>query len=94
MKDGLDGDQQQLQEELDQCRLQGKLVLGRVREAERDMKRGAFAKVDIEDALSRTTRDPSASLDLPVKAKKRKEFTAAIGSAEAADSRSIEYRVA
>jgi hypothetical protein len=49
------------------------------------MKRGAFAKVDIEDALSRTTRDPSASLDLPVKAKKRKEFTA-VSNAEAAGS--------
>jgi hypothetical protein len=40
------------------------------------MKRGAFAKVDIEDVLSRTTRDTSASLDLPVKAKKRKKTTA------------------
>jgi hypothetical protein len=40
------------------------------------MKRGTFAKFDIEDALSKTTRDPSASLDLPVKAKKRKEIPA------------------
>jgi hypothetical protein len=34
LKDGLDGDQQQLQGGLDQCRLQGKLALGRSREAE------------------------------------------------------------
>ena len=48
LKDGLDGDQQQLQKELDHCRLQGKLTLGRVRAAERAMKRGAFVKVDID----------------------------------------------
>jgi hypothetical protein len=35
--EGLDSDQQQLQEELDQCGLQGKLPLGRVREAKRAM---------------------------------------------------------
>jgi hypothetical protein len=75
--------------EQDHCRLQGKLTLGRIQEAERAMKRGAFAKVDIEDALSRTTRDPSAGLDLPVKAKKRKEITA-VSSAEAAGSSSTE----
>jgi hypothetical protein len=52
------------------------------------MKRGAFVKVDIEVGVSRTKRDPSASLDLPVKAKKRKEMTA-VSSAEAAGSSSI-----
>jgi hypothetical protein len=86
LKDGLDGDQQQLQKELGHCRLQGKLTLGRAREAERAMKRGAFAKFDIEDALSKTTRD--ASLDLPVKAKKRKEIPA-VSNAGAAGSSSI-----
>ena len=30
LKDGLEGDDKQLQEELDQCRLQGKLALGRL----------------------------------------------------------------
>jgi hypothetical protein len=57
------------------------------------MKRGAFAKfakVDIEDALPRTTRDPSASLDLPVKAKKRKEITAVSNTEAAGSSNSIE----
>jgi hypothetical protein len=88
LKDGLGGDSQQLQKELDHCRLQGKLTLGRVRAAERAMKRGAFVKVDIEVALSRTKRDPSVSLDLPVKAKKRKEITA-VSNAEAAGSSSI-----
>jgi hypothetical protein len=72
LKDGLDGDQQQLQKELDHCRLQGKLKLGKParEQAERALRRGAFAKFDIEDALLQTKRDPSASLDLPVKAKK------------------------
>jgi hypothetical protein len=54
------------------------------------MKRGAFAKVDIEDALSRTTRDPSASLDLPVKAKKRKTNTAISNTEAAGSSNSME----
>ena len=87
LKDGLDGDQQQLQKELDHCRLQGKLTLGRVRAAERAMKRGAFVKVDIEVGVSRTKRDPSAGLDLPVKATKRKEIPAASnGGAETSSS--------
>jgi hypothetical protein len=97
----MDGNQQQLQKELGRCRLQGKLTLGRAREAERAMKIGAFAKFDIEDALSKTTRDPSdlvtrilsgASLDLPVKAKKRKEIPA-VSNARAAvsSSSSIAY---
>jgi hypothetical protein len=90
LKDGLDGDQQQLQKELDHCRLQGKLTLtlGRARSAERAMKRGAFAKFDIEDALSKTKRNPSASSDLPVKAKKRKEIPA-VSNAGAAVSSTI-----
>ena len=87
LKDGLGGDQQQLQKELDHCRLQGKLTLGRVRAAERAMKRGAFVKVDIEVGVSRTKRDPSAGLDLPVKATKRKEIPAASnGGAETSSS--------
>ena len=85
----MDGDQQQLQKELDHCRLQGKLTLGRVRAAERAMKRGAFVKVDIEVGVSRTKRDPSAGLDLPVKAKKRKEIPTAVSSGGAETSSSI-----
>jgi hypothetical protein len=79
----------QLQEELDQCRLQVKLTLGRFRGAKAATKRGAFAKVDVEDALLKTTRDPSKSLGLVVNKKKRKAITA-IGNAEAVDSSSIE----
>jgi hypothetical protein len=45
--------------------------VGGAREAERAMKRGAFAKFDIEDALSKTKRDPSASLDLPARSAKK-----------------------
>jgi hypothetical protein len=56
------------------------------------MKRGAFVKgvpkVDIEVGVSRTKRDPSASLDLPVKAKKRKEIPA-VSNGGAAVSSSI-----
>jgi hypothetical protein len=45
-------------------------------------------KVDIEVGVSRTKRDPSASLDLPVKAKKRKEIPA-VSNGEAEISSSI-----
>ena len=89
MKAGVDGDQKQLQEELDHCRLKVKLSLERFYAAEAAMKKGAFAKVDIEEALSKTTRDPSASLSLPVKKLKRIEFSA-ISNTEAEDSSSIE----
>ena len=92
LKDGLDGDQQQLQKELDHCRLQGKLKLGKAREAERAMRRGAFAKFDIEDALLQTKRDPSACLDLPVKAKKRKEIPAVSNAGAEASSSTEQHR--
>jgi hypothetical protein len=42
------------------------------------MKRCAFAKVGVEDALSKTTRDPSKSLGLVANKKKREEITATI----------------
>ena len=45
-------------------------------------------KVDIEVGVSRTKRDTSASLDLPVKAKKRKEIPA-VSNGEAELSSSI-----
>ena len=45
LKDGVDGDQKQLQEELDHCRIQVKLPLERFYAAETAMKKGAFAKV-------------------------------------------------
>ena len=89
LKAGVDGDQKQLQEELDHCRLKVKLSLERFYAAEAAMKKGAFAKVDIEEALSKTTRDPSASLSLPVKKLKRIEFSA-ISNIEAEGSSSIE----
>ena len=89
LKAGVDGDQKQLQEELDHCRLKVKLSLERFYAAEAAMKKGAFAKVDIEEALSKTTRDPSTSLSLPVKKLKRIEFSA-ISNTEAEDSSSIE----
>jgi hypothetical protein len=54
------------------------------------MERGAFAKADVEEALKKKTmRDPSASLDLPAKKLKRKEFSA-ISNTEAEDSSSTE----
>ena len=89
LKDGVDGDQKQLQEELDHCRIQVKLSLERFYAAETAMKKGAFAKVDIEEALKKTTRDPSAGLSLPVKKLKRIEFSA-ISNTEAEGSSSIE----
>ena len=85
----MDGDQKQLQEELDHCRIQVKLSLEKFYAAETAMKKGAFAKVDIEEALKKTTRDPSASLSLLVKKLKRIEFSA-ISNTEAEGSSSIE----
>jgi hypothetical protein len=61
LKDGLEGDDKQLQEELwisADCKGSshhyGK---GYLSSRGRAMKRGAFAKADIEEALSNTTRD-------------------------------------
>ena len=85
----MDGDQKQLQEELDHYRTQVELPLERFYAAETAMKKGAFAKVDIEEALKKTTRDPSASLSLPVKKLKRIEFCA-ISNTEAEGSGIIE----
>jgi hypothetical protein len=44
LKDGLEGDEQQLQEELDQCRLRGELLLRRSRAAETAIKKGRVRK--------------------------------------------------
>ena len=63
-----------------------KLSLERFYAAEAAMKKGAFAKVDIEEALTKSTRDPSASLSLPVKQLKRIEFNA-ISNIEAEGSK-------
>jgi hypothetical protein len=68
LKDGLDG------EKLDHCRLQGKLELGRAREAERAMKRGAFAKFDIEDALSKRNEIQVQAWICQSKRRSAKEF--------------------
>ena len=89
LKDGVDGDQKQLQEELEYCRPQVKLSLARFYAAEAAMKRGAFAKVDVEEALKKTTRDPSASLGLPAKKLKHIEL-GAISNTKAEESSSIE----
>jgi hypothetical protein len=58
----LDGDQDLLQEELDLMRRHSAMSLERFRAIEDEMKRGAFALVDEEEALSKAKRNSSVSL--------------------------------
>ena len=72
----LDGDQDLLQKELDLMRKHSAISLERFRAIESEMKRGAFALVNEEDALSKAKRDSSKSLMSLVERKQRTKVVA------------------
>jgi hypothetical protein len=59
------------QKELDLMRKHSAISLGRFRGIESEMKRGAFALVDKEEALAKAKRDRSSGLVLLVERKER-----------------------
>ena len=71
LRGDLDGDQDLLQEELDLMRKHSAMSLERFRAIEDEMKRGAFALVDEEEALSKAKRNSSVSLISLVQRKQR-----------------------
>jgi hypothetical protein len=72
----LEGDQELLQKELDLMRKHSAISLERFRGIEREMKIGAFALVDKEEALAKAKRDPSSSLMSLVERKERTKVAA------------------
>jgi hypothetical protein len=70
------GDQDLLQEELDLMKKHSAMSLERFRATEDEMKRGAFALVDEEEALSKAKRNSSASLISLVQRKQRTKVVA------------------
>jgi hypothetical protein len=62
LRGDLDGDQDLLQGELNLTRKHSAMSLERFRAIEDEMKRGAFALVDEEEALSKAKRNSSVSL--------------------------------
>jgi hypothetical protein len=76
LRGDLGGDQDLLQEELDLMRKHSAMSLERFWAIENEMKRGAFALVDAEEALSKAKRNASVGLISLVQRKHRTKAVA------------------
>jgi hypothetical protein len=82
LREGIVGEREELQKELDLVRKHSSICLRRSRDIESVSKRGAFALVDANEALGKAKRDASTSL-LSTSTQKERAAISLVGAAEA-----------